>query len=104
MFIFFKLFYCLNFYTDQTDKGDKKNFSKLNNTEYQVVTEEGTERKPLMTHETTEVHLHFVKIVEIHLLLSNINASMYTHRETVSEKLRFIHSCQTQIQDEINTS
>ena len=24
---------------------------------------------------------------------------MYTHTETVSEKLRFIHACQTQIQE-----
>ena len=47
----------------------------------------------------TEVHLNFVKIVKIHLVLSNINTSMYTHMETVSEKLRFIHSCQTQIQE-----
>ena len=40
-----------------------------------------------------------VKIVEIHLHLSNINTSMYTHTETVTGKLGFIHSCQTHIQE-----
>ena len=44
-----------NFYTDQTDKGEKKNLSKRNDAEYQVVTVEEPERQQLLTDGTDQI-------------------------------------------------